>query len=365
MWEENPLFIKKQAMNEDKELLRQRIQHKINTRTKPLGSLGQLEEIALQIAMVQETLSPVLRQPTILTFAADHGITDEGVSVSAKEITWQQAINFTEGGAGISVFTRQHGIRLRVIDGGVDYDFPKGCRVENRKVAYGTKNMLYEPAMTRDETERAIAIGAECVREEYERGCNVIGFGEMGIGNTSIASLLLHHFVGTPLEVCVGRGAGLDDSGLSHKLDILKQVAAKYHPTSAMEALTQMGGLEIAMICGGAMEARRRGMIVLSDGFITSAAIMVATEMMPELRENVIFCHASEEPGHRALMDYMGGRAVLDLGMRLGEGTGVAISYPIIESALVFLNEMASFDETGIYEVEKHRNNPLYNPPKC
>lgn len=358
-------MIDKPAMIKDRELLRQHIQHKINTRTKPLGSLGRLEEFALKICMIQETMDPELRHPAILVFAADHGITDENVSVSAKEITWQQCLNFVAGGGGISVLSRQHNIKLRVIDGGVDYDFPANSGVEDHKIAYGSKNMLHEPAMTMDEVERALAIGAQCVREEYEKGCNVIGFGEMGIGNTSPASLLLHHFVGTPLEVCVGRGAGLDDNGLNHKLNILKQVAAKYNPTSPKEALAQFGGIEIAMICGGVLEAKRLGMIILADGFITSSAFMIAAQMNPEVLDNVFFAHASEEPGHKAMMEYLHTTPILDLGLRLGEGTGVAVAYPVLQSAVVFLTQMASFDETGIYEVEKHRNNPLYNPPKC
>lgn len=352
-------------MSEERELRRQRIQHKINTRTKPLGSLGRLEEFALKIGMVQETLSPELRKPAILVFAADHGITEENVSVSPKEITWQQAINFVAGGAGISVFARQHHINLRVIDGGVDYDFDESAGIEDRKIAYGSKNMLHEPAMTMEQVEQALAIGAECVREEHAKGCNVIGFGEMGIGNTSPASLLLHHFAGTPLEVCVGRGAGLDDTGLNHKLEVLRQVAAKYHPTSPKEALAQMGGIEIAMICGAVIEAKCLRMIIISDGFITSAAFMVAAQMVPDLMDNVFFSHASEEPGHKAMMDFLHQKPILDLNMRLGEGTGVAIAYPMLQSAMVFLNEMASFDDSGIYEVEKHRNHPLYNPPKC
>ncbi|MDY3100106.1 MAG: nicotinate-nucleotide--dimethylbenzimidazole phosphoribosyltransferase [Porphyromonas sp.] len=332
-------------------ITKEQLQHKIDTRTKIVGSLGKLEDLALQIGMIQQTLTPELRNPAILVFASDHGIADEGVSVCPKEITWQMAMNFVRGGAGISVFSKQHDIRLRVIDVGVDYDFPKGIAVENRKIAYGSKNMLREPAMTIEECKKAMAIGAECVREEFGRGCNVIGFGEMGIANTSPSTLLLHHFAGTPLEVCTGRGAGLDKKGVNHKLDILTQVYAKYDPKTPLEALATLGGFEIAAICGGVLEAKKLGMLIIADGFITSAGFLVAYEMDRSIISNVVFSHASEEPGHKAMVEYMHGDPILHLGLRLGEGTGCAIVYPILQSALVFLNNMASFEEAGVYEV--------------
>ena len=329
------------------------LQHKINTRTKPLGSLGKLEEIALKIGTIQQTLTPELRNPAILVFAADHGIADEGVSPCPKEITWQMVMNFVSGGAGINVFSRQHNICLRVIDAGVDYDFPQGINVENCKLARGTKNMLHEPAMSIDLCRQAMENGAKCVREEHERGCNVIGFGEMGIGNTSPASLLLHKFTGTPLEACVGRGAGHDDAGVQHKYNVLKKVSEKYNPKTPLEILATFGGLEIAMICGAVLEAKRLNMLIVADGFITSSAFLTAYEMQPDILDNVIFSHASGERGHKAMVDYMKGEPVLHLALRLGEGTGVALVYPILQSALVFLNEMASFDEAEVFDVEK------------
>lgn len=331
------------------------LQHKINTRTKPLGSLGKLESIALKIGTIQQTLTPELRQPAILVFAADHGITDEGVSPCPKEITWQMVMNFVSGGAGINVFSRQHNIRLRVIDAGVDYDFPEGINVENRKLARGTKNMLREPAMSIDLCRQAMEKGAECVREEYEHGCNVIGFGEMGIGNTSPASLLLHKFTGTPLEECVGRGAGHNDAGVQHKYNVLKQVSEKYHPETPLETLATFGGLEIAMICGAVLEAKRLNMLIVADGVITSSGFLAAYKMQPDVLDNVIFSHASHERGHKAMVEYMKGEPLLHLDLRLGEGTGVALAYPILQSALIFLNEMASFDEAEVFDVEKNR----------
>ncbi len=328
---------------------------KINTRTKPLGSLGKLEQIAFKIGKIQQSLSPELRNPAILVFAADHGIADEGVSPCPKEITWQMVQNFVHGGAGISVFCKQHNIHLRVIDGGVDYDFPEDLNVESCKLARGSNNMLHEPAMSIDLCRTAMEKGAMYVREEYDRGCNVIGFGEMGIGNTSPASLLLHKFVGIPLNVAVGRGSGLTDDGLRHKYEVLSTVAQKYNTTTPLETLATYGGIEIAMICGAVLEAKRLNMLIVADGFITSSGFLAAYEMQPDIINNVIFSHASEEPGHKSMVDYMKGDPILHLNLRLGEGTGVALVYPILQSALVFLNEMASFEETGVYEVEKHR----------
>ncbi len=331
------------------------LQRKIDTRTKPLGSLGKLEKIALKIGTIQNTLTPELKNPAILVFAADHGIADEGVSPCPKEITWQMVMNFVNNGAGINVFSRQHNIHLRVIDAGVDYDFPEGCNIENHKLAYGTKNMLHEPAMSIEICRKAMEKGAECVRQEFERGCNVIGFGEMGIGNTSPASLLLNKFTHVPLDECIGRGAGHTDAGLQHKYNVLKQVAEKHAPKTPLEILATFGGLEIAMITGAVLEAKRLNMLILADGFICTSGFLTAYEMQPDILDNVIFCHASNERGHRAMVDYLKGDPVLNLDLRLGEGTGVALAYPILQSALIFLNEMASFDEAEVFDVEKNR----------
>ena len=325
------------------------LRHKIDSRTKPLGSLGKLEDIAFKIGKIQQTLTPELRNPAILVFAADHGITDEGVSPCPKEITHQMVMNFVHGGAGINVFAHQHDIRLRIIDAGVDHDFPAGLGIVDAKLARGTHNMLHQPAMTVETCRKAMEKGAEFVQQEFENGCNVIGFGEMGIGNTSPASLLLHKFTGIPLEDCVGRGAGHDEAGVRRKYGILKQVAEKYNPDTPLETLATFGGLEIAMICGAVLEAKRLNILIIADGFITTSAFLAAYEMQPDITDNVIFSHASNERGHKAMVEYMNGNAVLSLDLRLGEGTGVALAYPILQSALVFLNEMASFDEAGVH----------------
>ncbi|KGN78718.1 nicotinate-nucleotide--dimethylbenzimidazole phosphoribosyltransferase [Porphyromonadaceae bacterium COT-184 OH4590] len=336
-------------------MIRQQLLEKINTRTKPLGSLGKLEKIALHIGSIQKTLTPQLCHPSILVFAADHGIADEGVSPCPKEITWQMVMNFVNGGAGINVFSKQHNINLRVIDAGVDYDFPEGINVENAKIGRGTNNMLHSPAMTMDQCQQAIRKGAEFVHQEFEKGCNIIGFGEMGIGNTSPASLLLHKFTGLPLQECVGRGAGLDSEGVKHKYNILKQVADKYQPQTPLEILATFGGFEIAMITGAVLEAKRLNMLIIADGFITSSGFLAAYEIQPDILDNVLFSHQSNEHGHKYMVEYMKGDPILHLDLRLGEGTGVALVYPILQSALIFLNKMASFDEAAVYDVEKHR----------
>ena len=318
---------------------------KINSRTKPLGSLGRLEEIAFKIGMIQGRVNPELKNPVILVFAADHGISEEGVSPFPKEITHQMVMNFTRGGAGINVFTKQHGIGLKVIDSGVDYDFPEGAGIIDAKLARGTNNMLKEPAMSVELCREAIKRGREFTRSEFENGCNVIGFGEMGIGNTSSASLLLHKLGGYPLEQCVGRGAGHDEEGVKKKLETLSKVSKKYNPPGVEEILSTFGGLEIAMMCGAILEAKRLNMLILADGFIATSAFLTAIKMDSGVYENTIFCHSSGEKGHALMLQHLKAEPLLNLGLRLGEGTGAAIAYPLIKSALHFLNEMAGFDE--------------------
>lgn len=331
------------------------IQQKIDSRTKPVGSLGKLEGIAFKVAKIQQTLTPVLRNPAILVFAADHGIADEGVSPHPKEITWQMVMNFVRGGAGINVFARQHNIHLEIIDAGVDYDFPPGLGIIDAKLMRGTHNMLYRPAMVRTICLRAMDKGAEQVRRQFERGCNIIGFGEMGIGNTSPASLLSHKFAGVPLTECVGRGAGLDDEGVRRKYEVLKQISEKYQPSDAVDILATFGGLEIAMICGAILEAKRLNLLIIADGFITTSAFLAAHALQPDILDNTLFSHSSDEKGHARMLQYLNGDPILHLNLRLGEGTGVALAYPIIRSALTFLNEMASFEEAAVFDVDKNR----------
>ncbi|MCW0481563.1 nicotinate-nucleotide--dimethylbenzimidazole phosphoribosyltransferase [Gaoshiqia sediminis] len=328
--------------------LKDQLQHKIDLKTKPTGSLGQLERIALQIGMIQQTLSPELKNPAMLVFAGDHGLADAGVSPYPKEVTWQMVMNFCAGGAAINVFCKQNGINLKVVDAGVDFYFPKDMPVINAKVDMGTKNMLEEPAMTVEQCQEAMMRGAELVKSEAAAGCNVIGFGEMGIGNTSASSLLMHRFLGLPIEQCTGKGAGMVGDKLDYKTSVLKTVSEKYNPTSVEETLATFGGFEIAMMTGAILEARRQQMVILVDGFITTAATLTAIQFDASVRDNCIFCHASEEQGHQLILEHLQAEPVLSLGMRLGEGSGAAVAYPVIQAAATFLNEMASFEDAGV-----------------
>jgi nicotinate-nucleotide--dimethylbenzimidazole phosphoribosyltransferase len=328
--------------------LKEQLQFKIDNKTKPGGSLGQLEDIALQLGLIQQSLSPQISNPAILVFAADHGLVAEKISPYPKEVTFQMAMNFVAGGAAISVFCRNNGINLRVIDAGVDHNFPENCGIIPAKIARGSRNMLHEPAMTPDECKLALQRGGEFVKEEASRGCNTIGFGEMGIGNTSPSSLLMHAFTGLSIEECTGRGAGLDSTQLDHKLTVLKKISEKYAPVTPLEKLATFGGLEIAMMVGAMLEAYEQGMAILVDGFIATAAILTACNIKPAVRDNCIFCHTSNEKGHQLLLQYLKAETILNLGMRLGEGTGVAIAMPVLRSATHFINQMASFDEAGV-----------------
>lgn len=332
--------------------LKEQLQHKIDNKTKPTGALGQLEDIALKIGMIQNTLSPEIVRPAILVFAADHGLANEKISPYPKEVTYQMAMNFVAGGAAISVFCRNNNINLKVVDAGVDYDFPEGCGIVPAKIARGSRNMLHEPAMTHEECTRAMNKGADLVKQEASAGCNTIGFGEMGIGNTSPSSLLMHAFTGLSIETCTGRGAGLDGAQLDHKLNILKTISEKYSPSSPLEKLATFGGLEIAMMVGAMLEACNQGMVILIDGFIATAAILTASNFNPDVLNNSIFCHTSNEKGHELLLQHLKAETVLNLRMRLGEGTGVAVALPVIKSAVQFLNQMASFEDAGVSNKE-------------
>lgn len=328
--------------------LKEQLQHKIDNKTKPTGSLGQLEDIALQIGVIQKTLSPEIKNPTILVFAADHGLANEKISPYPKDVTYQMAMNFVAGGAAISVFCKNNGINLKVIDAGVDYDFPENCGIIPAKIARGSRNMLNEPAMTMEECNLALKKGGEFVKQEAANGCNSIGFGEMGIGNTSPSSLLMHTFTGYSIEDCTGRGAGLNNTQLDHKVNVLKQISEKYSPSTPIEKLATFGGLEIAMMVGAILEAHNQGMVILVDGFIATAAVLTACNINTAVRDNCVFCHKSNEKGHQLLLQYLKAEAIINLGLRLGEGTGVALALPLLKSATHFINQMASFEEAGV-----------------
>lgn len=328
--------------------LKQQLLHKIDFKTKPQGALGKLEDVALKIGVIQNTLTPELKKPTHLVFAADHGLAEAGVSLFPKEVTFQMVMNFLNGGAAINVFCRQHNIDLKVVDAGVDFDFPADSNLIHAKIARGTKNILEAPAMTLEVCQQAIEKGKEILQTEFERGSNVVSFGEMGIGNTSAAALLLNKITGLSIEECTGRGTGHDDEGLKKKIAILKEASEKHEVKLPMEILASYGGLEIAMICGAMQQAKANGMIILVDGFIVTSALLVAHAIDESIVENCIFCHHSQEKAHTAMLKHMGAKALIDLHMRLGEGTGAAVAYPLIESSVLFLNEMASFEDAGV-----------------
>lgn len=326
------------------------IRHKIDTKTKPLGALGQLESLALQIALIQQTDSPTLANPHVLVFAGDHGLAQESVSAYPAEVTYQMVGNFLAGGAAINVFTAQTGLQIVVCDVGVNGQFASGpSALVKFKIRPGTRNMRTEPAMTRDEAEAAMDAGRTLVEGIAHRGCNVVGFGEMGIGNTSSASLLMHRFTGYPLPDCVGRGTGVDDAGLSHKLAVLTEVAARYTDlTTPMDVLSAMGGLEIAAIVGGMLQAAENRMVILIDGFISTAALLVAQALEPNVLDYCVFCHQSDEAGHRLMLTFLDAQPLLQLDLRLGEGTGCALAYPLVQAAVAMLNGMASFESAGV-----------------
>ena len=334
------------------EILQALIQ-KINTKTKPVGALGLLENIAIQVGLIQSTLTPVIKNPTLIVFAGDHGITEEGVSAYPKEVTTQMVYNFLNGGAAINVFCRQHNIALKIVDAGVDANFENSESLIHAKIRKGTSNILKSPAMTIEECNMAINKGAEIIINEHNKGCNTIAFGEMGIGNTSSAALLMSQYCGIPIEQCVGKGTGHKKEGLKKKIAILQQ-ALKTHDSNndPKIILSVFGGFEIAMITGAMLKASELNMVILIDGFIISSALLAAYQLNKNILKNCIFCHTSNERGHRLMLKYFKAKPVLDLNLRLGEGTGAAIAFPIIQSSVNFLNEMSSFETAGVSNKE-------------
>ena len=335
-------------MNTD---LKYALQQKIDNLNKPKGSLGRLESLAMQIGLIQQTLSPQLVHPCHILFGGDHGIEREGVSFSPREVTWQQMINYGRGGGGVNMFCRQHGFKLLVVDAGVDYDFDpvKHNHIIDRKIAYGTRNFLHKPAMTEEQWERALSIGAEMVDRCHDEGCNIISFGEMGIANTSPSSILMHLFLGIPLEKCVGAGSGLDSEGVRHKLEVLA-TAVQNAPQglSSCEKMRYFCGFEMAAAIGGMLRAAEHRMIILVDGFIMTACMLGASSLKPEVMDFAVFGHCGDEGGHKLMLDAMGAEPLLHLGLRLGEGTGAICAYPIVQSAVNMINEMDNFQHAEI-----------------
>lgn len=323
---------------------------KIDNLTKPKGSLGRLEELARKICLVQQTLSPALREPHNILFAADHGILEEGVSVSPKDVTRQQLLHFSKGGAGINFLCEQHGFKLVLVDAGVDCDLPPGTGIIDRKIRKGTRNFRYGPAMTAEEFEKCLSHGAGIVQDIFENtDCNILSFGEMGSGNTSPSALWMHLFTGIPLEQCIGAGAGLDTEGIRHKYEVLSQALENYAGSdSPTEKMAWFGGYEMVMAMGGMLKAAELGMLIIVDGFIMTSVILAASQLFPTVTEYAVFGHQGDESGHKRMLDAMGVQAILNLGLRLGEGSGAVCAYPILESAVRMINRMDSFQAVDV-----------------
>src|SRR6185437_15383390 len=345
-------------------VLRERLQKLIDNKTKPLGALGRLEEIALQAGLIQGTLTPEIKHPHIVVFAADHGIDATGsVNPYPQAVTAQMVLNFLAGGAAINVFCRQHRLGLSVVDAGVNFDFDgtagggSSPNLISHKIGYGTRNYLEGSAMTAGELGKALEAGRSVVRDLAAKGCDCIGFGEMGIGNTSSASLIMSYVTGIPVEECAGRGTGASDEQLEKKREVLRQTFRLHLPAiaanpDAMTILEHVGGFEIAMMTGAFLQAAEAQMIILVDGFIATSALLLARLIDENVQTFCIFSHTSGESGHARMLEYLDAEPLLDLRMRLGEGTGAAMAYPLVKSALAFLREMASFDTAGVSKAE-------------
>ncbi len=325
------------------------LQEKINNLTKPKGSLGMLEELALQIGLIQQTTTPELHHPINVIYASDHGIADENISKSPKEVTRQVIHNFLNGGAGICFLSRQHGFDLKIIDGGVDFDFPKIPQLIDKKIRKSTRNFLHEAAMTPEEMDLAIEYGAEIVEECYKEGCNIISFGEMGIGNTAASSMWMTYLTQIPLIDCVGAGSGLDTKGVEHKYNVLKQSMENYKGSNDVkEIMRYFGGYEMVMAVGGMLKAAELKMVILVDGFIMTNCVLAASRLYPDMLPYCIFGHCGNESGHKRVLDAMGAKPILHLGLRLGEGSGAVCAYPIVDSAVRMINEMHTFQQAAI-----------------
>ncbi|WP_109830445.1 nicotinate-nucleotide--dimethylbenzimidazole phosphoribosyltransferase [Reichenbachiella versicolor] len=326
------------------------LQSIIDTKTKPLGALGQLEELALQIGLIQNTEEPHIDSPSIVVFAGDHGIAKEQIlNPYPQEVTAQMVYNFLNGGAAINVFCKQQNIDLKIVDCGVNHDFEPGLEMSYLKVAKGTNNYKHGPAMTPDQCEQAIENGASVIEDLYNKGCNTVGFGEMGISNTSSAALIMRQLTRIRMQNCVGAGTGLTPDGVENKIKTLKEIRSFYNVgRDPFKTLYTFGGFEIASMVGGMLKAAELGMIVLVDGFISSAALLVASKMNALVREYSIFTHESDEHGHQLLLKHLDAFPILNLGMRLGEGTGCAMAMSVIHNAVAFLNNMASFEEASV-----------------
>lgn len=327
-------------------------QVRLDNLTKPLGSLGRLEELAKQITGITGKERPELINKVIFTFASDHGVTEEGVSAFPKEVTAQMVYNFLRGGAGINVLARHAGARVIVADIGVAEDLKPDPRLIVKKISYGTKNMAREPAMTRDEAIKSICLGVEIFEAELKTGIDIAGTGEMGIGNTTSASAITACFTKKPVEEITGRGAGLDDEGLNRKINIIKKSLSLHNPDplDPLDVLSKVGGFEIGGLAGIILAASAGRVPVVIDGFISGAAALIAYQIEPKVKDYMISAHCSVERGHKIILDYIGLRPLLDLDLRLGEGTGGALGIGLADAAVKILTQMATFKNANVSE---------------
>lgn len=324
------------------------IRNKIDNLNKPKGSLGLLETLAEQICMVQQTLTPSLKHPCHILYGADHGIEREGVSVSPRDVTWQQMQNFTRGGGGVNMFCRQHHFKLFIVDVGVDHDLSDYPDIINRKIANGTRNFLYEPAMSEEEYRKALSVGREMAERCHEEGSNIICIGEMGIGNTSPSSIWMHLLGNIPLDECIGAGAGLDQKGIGHKREVLHKAVERFTEKDTLSIIRHFGGFEMVAAIGTMLRAAELKMLIMVDGFIMSACMLAASRLCPTVLDYAIFGHCGDESGHKRMLELMNARPLLHLGMKLGEGTGALCSYPLIVSAVNMMTEMNNFENAHI-----------------
>jgi len=320
--------------------------------TKPAGSLGRLEELSVQIAGIERKARPVIENKAMITMAGDHGVVDEKVGNWPREVTAQMVENFLRGGAGINVLARQAGARIVFVDMGVASDLKPRPQLIVRKIGYGTKNMCLGPAMTKEQAIKAIEAGIEIVNGESDKGLDIVGTGDMGIGNTTASSAIFAAMTGKPVEEVTGRGTGLNDEQLVHKIDAIKRALAvnKPDPAKPLDVLAKVGGFEIGGLAGVMLGAAAKHIPIVIDGFISGAAALIAMAMAPQLKDYIIAAHVSAEAGHAAMLKHMGLKPLLSLDMRLGEGTGAALGIFIVEAAVRTLNEMATFAEAGVSE---------------
>ena len=325
-----------------------------DTLTKPRGSLGRLEELSIQLAGIKADPFPSVKRKAIIVMAADHGVALEGVSAYPSDVTAQMVLNFLRGGAAINVLARQAEARVTVVDIGVAADFEPMPGLVRRKIMHGTRNLAQGPAMTREEAEQALQVGVDVFNDEATRGLDIVATGDMGIGNTTPSSAIVAAMTGFSVAQVVGRGTGIDDQGLERKIRVIEQALAVNQPNrkDPMDVLHKVSGLEIAGLAGVMIAAASRRIPVVVDGFISTAAAMIAVAFAPRVRDYLISAHQSVEIGHQAMLKHLNLNPLLDLNLRLGEGTGAVLAFHLIEASARILCEMATFDEAGVSDKE-------------